>query len=138
MSRTVSMQFGKPGGVVQNNGADQNSTAQLNPTSISPTSKVTSYEELNLVRKGSVVQISGNIKMASNATGTYTDHIAFTGAPPALATGGEQMMGGVAIWDGGNVTSAIYVSANGDIVFRARNNAITSRQGVFFVTYIAQ
>ena len=138
MSRSVSMQFGKPGGVVQNNGADQNSTAQLNPTSISPTNKVSSCEELNLVRKGSVVQVSGNVKMASNATGTYTDHTAFTGAPSALVTGGEQMMGGVVIWDGGNVTSAVYVNGSGEVVFRARNNAITSRQGVFFVTYIAQ
>lgn len=138
MSREVSMQFGKPGGAGQNGGSDQSSTAQLNPTSISPTSKVTSCEELNLVRKGSVVQISGNVKMASSATGTYTDHTAFTGAPPALVTGGEQMMGGVVIWDGGNVTSAVYVNGSGEVVFKARNNAITSRQGVFFVTYIAQ
>ena len=137
MSREVSMQFGKPtnGGI--NSGSGQTSTAELNPSSITKTSKVTSTEEMNLVRKGSVVQISGNVKMASSATGTYTDHTAFTGAPPALVTGGQQMMGGVVIWDGGNVTSAVYVNGIGEVVFRARNNAITSRQGVFFVTYIA-
>lgn len=138
MSRTVTMQFGKPGGAAQNTGSNQITMAELNPSSLSPTSKVTSTEEMNLVRKGSVVQISGNVKMASSATGTYKDHIAFTGAPPALVTGGEQMMGGVVIWDGGNATSAVYVNGSGEVVFRARYNSINGRQGVFFVTYIAQ
>lgn len=132
------MQFGSSANGSTPSGNNTTTLAELNPTSLSPTSKVTSYEELNLVRKGNIVTISGNVKMASSASGTYTDHTAFTGAPPALVTGGTQMMAGIAIWDGGSNNSAVKVDENGDVIFRSRYNTINGKQGVFFVTYIAQ
>ena len=140
MPRQVSMQFGKSGDVGKTSGSANNDDiiiAVVNPASLVATAKVTSFEELNLVRHGNIVTISGNVKMASSASGTYTDHVAFTGAPPALVTGGTQMMAGIAIWDGGSNNSAVKVDENGDVIFRSRYNTINGKQGVFFVTYIA-